>query len=101
MKAEGFNEWGTATNELKKRGILIGTEEKKKNGKTTIRTRKLINGIWCNVFKFKMESEQIQEDLTEENQPKKPVQLEMKVDNTNWNDDDSINDFFKGDDDNA
>ena len=48
-----------------------------------------------------MESEQIQEDLTEENQPKKPVQLEMKVDNTNWNDADSINDFFKGDDDNA
>lgn len=101
LKTEGFNEWGTATNELKKRGILIGTEEKKKNGKTTIRTRKLINGIWCNVFKFKMESEQIQEDLTEENQPKKPVQLEMKVDNTNWNDDDSINAFFKGDDDNA
>ena len=101
LKAEGFNEWGTATNELKKRGILIGTEEKKKNGKTTIRTRKLINGIWCNVFKFKMESEQIQEDLTEENQPKQPVQLEMKVDNTNWNDDDSINAFFKGDDDNA
>lgn len=103
LKAEGFNEWGTATNELKKRGILIGTEEKKKNGKTTIRTRKLISGIWCNVFKFKMESEQIQEDLTEESQPvpQESIQLEMKVDNTIWNDDEAINNFFKGDENNA
>lgn len=103
LNAEGFNEWGTATNELKKRGILIGTEEKKKNGKTTIRTRKLINGIWCNVFKFKMESEQIEENLTEESQSmqQESIQLEMKVDNTDWNDDEAINNFFKGDDNNA
>lgn len=54
LKERGFNEWGTAAAELKSRGILMYTEEKKSNGKITQRTRKLVDGVWCNVFKVEM-----------------------------------------------
>lgn len=103
LKTEGFNEWGTASNELKRRGILLGTEEKKKNGKITHRTRRCVNGVWCNVFKFEIPSEQIFEE-TEERETEQQTTLsqsEMKTDIENWNDDEAMRDFFAEGDENA
>lgn len=103
LKTEGFNEWGTASNELKRRGILLGTEEKKKNGKITHRTRRCVNGVWCNVFKFEMPSEQIFEGTEERETEQQPTlsQSEMKTDIENWNDDEAMRDFFAEGDENA
>lgn len=94
---EGFNEWGTASKTLIERGILIGTEEKKPNGKTTTRTRRKVGGVYCNVFKLKMEEAKFAEYMTEQQEIKAQTKQETVneapqivaeplVDTTVWND---------------
>lgn len=72
LKNEGFNEWGSASKTLIERGILIGTEEKKSNGKTTMRTRRKVGGVYCNVFKLKMEEAKFTEYTTNKQLKIKP-----------------------------
>ena len=90
LKNEDFNEWGTASKTLIERGILIGTEEKKSDGKTTMRTRRKVGGVYCNVFKLKMGETTIEEDTADEKQEtvnKAPqIVAEPLVDTTVWND---------------
>ncbi|MBQ7913847.1 MAG: DUF927 domain-containing protein [Clostridia bacterium] len=90
LKNEGFNEWGSASKTLIERGILIGTEEKKSNGKTTMRTRRKVGGVNCNVFKLKMEETTIAEDTADEKQETvneaPQIVAEPLVDTTVWND---------------
>lgn len=98
LQNEGFNEWGTASKTLIERGILIGTEEKKPNGKTTTRTRRKVGGVYCNVFKLKMEETKYAGYITNERRETKwqvkqekvneapQIVAEPLVDTTVWND---------------
>lgn len=95
LRKEGFNEWGTASKKLIEKGILLGTEEKKPNGKTTIRTRRKVGGVYCNVFVL----QQMGKDLTQAYASEKPITPTVvekvqeppviettPVDTTVWND---------------
>lgn len=96
LKEYEFNEWGSASIELKRRNILQTTQEKKKNGTVTERTRIRVDGVWCNVFKIKMQpNETVSEEENKTEQQKQPLQ-EPPVDNTDWDTGKSIDDIFDG-----
>ncbi|MGN1053349.1 MAG: DUF927 domain-containing protein [Candidatus Scatosoma sp.] len=96
LKEYEFNEWGSASAELKRRGILQTTKEKKKNGTITERTRVRMDGVWCYVFKIKMQPNEIVPTVENEAKPQEQPLQETPVDDTEWNAGESIDDIFGG-----